>query len=71
MRTMLHNQEFKVYIITKGDVLRFFVIEIIIGTMTYSIAMRLFHNIFLASAGGWAGTEGVKRLYAVSKILME
>jgi len=52
MRTMLHNQEFKVYIITKGDVLRFFVIEIIIGTMTYSIAMRLFHNIFLASAGG-------------------
>ncbi|MNC79018.1 hypothetical protein D3C75_1313810 [compost metagenome] len=69
MRPNLHNQEFQVYVVTKGDVLRFFVIEIIIGSMAYSIAMKLFHNIILASAGGWAGTEGVKRLYAVSKII--
>ncbi|WP_019909722.1 hypothetical protein [Paenibacillus sp. HW567] len=69
MRPNLHHQEFQVYVVTKGDVLRFFVIEIIIGTMTYSIAMKLFHNIILASAGGWAGTEGIKRLYAVSKII--
>ncbi|OKP96484.1 hypothetical protein A3849_20545 [Paenibacillus sp. P46E] len=69
MRPILHNQEFKVYIITKGAVLRFLVIEIIIGTLTYSIAMKLFHNIILASAGGWVGTEGIKRLYAVSKII--
>ena len=71
MISMLRNQEFKVYIITKGDVLRFFVIEIIIGTMAYSIAMKLFHNMILASAGGWAGTEGVKRLYTISKIIMK
>ncbi|WP_239004566.1 hypothetical protein [Paenibacillus tepidiphilus] len=59
---MLPKHEFQVYVITKGDVLRFFVIEIIIGTVTYSLAMKIFHNVVLASAGGWAWTEGMKRL---------
>ncbi|MEK4059776.1 MULTISPECIES: hypothetical protein [Paenibacillus] len=66
---MTHNQEFKVYIITSGDILRFFVIEIILGTVTYSIALKLFHNVLLASAGGWAGTEGIKRLNTLRKFL--
>lgn len=66
---MPHHQEFKVYIITSGDILRFFVIEVILGTITYSIAMKIFHNMFLASAGGWAGTEGIKRLNALRKFL--
>ncbi|WP_151735496.1 hypothetical protein [Paenibacillus tengchongensis] len=62
MRPTLHKHEFQVFVITKGDVLRFFVIEIIIGTVTYSLAMKLVHNVVLASAGGWAWTEGMKRL---------
>ncbi|CAM4423232.1 hypothetical protein [Paenibacillus typhae] len=66
---MLRNQEFRVYIITKGDILRFVAIEIVLGTMTYSIAMKLFHNVILASAGGWAGTEGFKRLIMLKNIL--
>ncbi|ASA21756.1 hypothetical protein [Paenibacillus donghaensis] len=61
-----HNQEFRVYVITTGDILRFIVLDIVIGTMTYSISMKLFHNVILASAGGWAGTEGLKRLTAAS-----
>ncbi|MNI34432.1 hypothetical protein D3C73_884230 [compost metagenome] len=68
---MLHNQEFKVYIITTGDIMRFFVVEIIIGTMTYSLAMKIFHNVILASAGGWIGTETIKRLNAAVKILLK
>ena len=68
---MLHNQEFKVYIITTGDIMRFFVIEIIIGTMTYSLAMKIFHNFLLASAGGWVGTETVKRVNAAVKMLVK
>jgi hypothetical protein len=60
------TQEFKVYIITSGDIMRFIIIEIVIGTVAYSLAMKLFHNIILASAGGWAGTEGIKRLYKVN-----
>ncbi|MNN79962.1 hypothetical protein D3C81_1966490 [compost metagenome] len=68
---MLHNQEFKVYIITTGDIMRFFVIEIIIGTMTYSLAMKIFHNVILASAGGWVGTETIKRLNTAVKILVK
>ncbi|SDL46676.1 hypothetical protein SAMN05216191_103185 [Paenibacillus jilunlii] len=68
---MLHNQEFKVYIITTGDIMRFFVVEVIIGTMTYSLAMKIFHNVILASAGGWIGTETIKRLNAAVKILLK
>ncbi|KWX78387.1 hypothetical protein AMQ84_09515 [Paenibacillus riograndensis] len=68
---MLHNQEFKVYIITTGDIMRFFVVEIIIGTMTYSLAMKIFHNVILASAGGWIGTETIKRLNAAVKVLLK
>ncbi|MNY75754.1 hypothetical protein D3C86_2151210 [compost metagenome] len=68
---MLHNQEFKVYIITTGDIMRFFVVEIIIGTMTYSLAMKIFHNVILASAGGWIGTETIKRLNAAMKVLLK
>ncbi|AIQ69123.1 hypothetical protein PGRAT_16915 [Paenibacillus graminis] len=68
---MLHNQEFKVYIITTGDIMRFFVVEILIGTMTYSLAMKVFHNVILASAGGWIGTETIKRLNAAVKILLK
>lgn len=68
MRLNLHNPEFKVYVITKGDVLRFLVMEIIISSVAYSIAMKLFHNFILASAGSWAGTEGIKRLYDVRKM---
>lgn len=68
---MLHNQEFRVYIITTGDIMRFFVIEIIIGTMTYSLAMKIFHNFILASAGGWVGTETIKRVNAVVKMLVK
>ncbi|MEJ9161342.1 hypothetical protein [Paenibacillus graminis] len=68
---MLHNQEFKVYIITTGDIMRFFVVEIIIGTMTYSLAMKVFHNVILASAGGWIGTETIKRLNAAVKIMLK
>ncbi|GGG03945.1 hypothetical protein GCM10010912_55920 [Paenibacillus albidus] len=64
---MFQNQEFTIYIIDKGDILRFIVIEIIFGTMTYSLAMQLFHNFILASAGGWAGTEGLKRLVTMKK----
>ncbi|MNB77165.1 hypothetical protein D3C75_238470 [compost metagenome] len=66
---MLRNREFRVYVITKGDILRFIAIEIVLGTMTYSIAMKLFHNVILASAGGWAGTEGIKRLVMLKGIL--
>ncbi|WP_231574770.1 hypothetical protein [Paenibacillus sp. FSL R7-0273] len=66
---MPRNQEFRVYIITKGDILRFVAIEIVLGTLTYSIAMKLFHNMILASAGGWAGTEGFKRLVMLRSIL--
>ncbi|KWX70194.1 hypothetical protein AML91_30070 [Paenibacillus jilunlii] len=71
MWPMLHNQEFKVYIITTGDIMRFFVVEVIIGTMTYSLAMKIFHNVILASAGGWIGTETIKRLNAAVKILLK
>ncbi|AIQ54140.1 hypothetical protein [Paenibacillus sp. FSL R7-0331] len=66
---MLRNREFRVYVITKGDILRFIAIEIVLGTMTYSIAMKLFHNVILASAGGWAGTEGIKRLVMLKDVL--
>ncbi|MEK4851709.1 hypothetical protein NST04_17820 [Paenibacillus sp. FSL H7-0756] len=59
---MTHNQEFTVYLITKRDILRFIVVEVIIGSMTYSLAWSLFHNTILAGAGGWACTEGLKRL---------
>lgn len=69
MRPMLRNQEFRVYIITKGDILRFIIVEIIIGTVTYSLAMKIFHNVILASAGGWAGTEGIKRLGALRNLI--
>lgn len=68
---MLHNQEFKVYIITTGDIMRFFVIEIIIGTVTYALANKIFHNFILASAGGWVGTETIKRLNAAVKMLVK
>ncbi|MBW4080509.1 hypothetical protein [Paenibacillus sp. S150] len=68
---MLHNQEFKIYIITTGDIVSFFVMEIIIGTMTYSLAMKLFHNVLLASAGGWVGTETIKQLKAAVKMLLK
>lgn len=71
MRPMLPNQEFKVYVITTGDIMRFFIIEIVIGTMTYSLAMKIFHNVILASAGGWVGTESIKRLNAALKILLK
>lgn len=66
---MPHQQEFKVYIITSRDILRFFAFDIILGTMTYAIAMKIFHNVILASAGGWVGTEGLKWLNAVRKSL--
>lgn len=66
---MLRNQEFRVYIVTKGDILWFVAIEIVLGTMTYSIAMKLFHNVILASAGGWAVTEGIKRLVILKNML--
>ena len=59
---MTHNQEFTVYLITKRDILRFCLIEIVIGSITYSLALKLFHNTILAGAGGWACTEGLKRL---------
>ncbi|NQX46296.1 hypothetical protein HQN87_13225 [Paenibacillus tritici] len=59
---MSQNQEFRVYLITKRDILRFIVVEIIIGSMTYKLALNLFHNSILAGAGGWACTEGLKRL---------
>jgi hypothetical protein len=59
---VLHNQEFRIYLITKGDIFRFIVIDIVIGSMTYSLAMRMFHNLILAGAGGWVCTEGLKRI---------
>lgn len=68
---MLHNQEFKVYVITSGDILRFIAVEIVIGSMVYSVAVKLFHNVFLASAGSWAGTEGIKRLSGVVRALVK
>ncbi|WP_310829696.1 hypothetical protein [Paenibacillus pedocola] len=68
---MLHHQEFKVYIITTGDIMRFFVIEIIIGTVTYALANKIFHNFILASAGGWVGTETIKRVNAAVKMLVK
>ncbi|CAH1195917.1 hypothetical protein PAECIP111892_02127 [Paenibacillus auburnensis] len=68
---MLHNQEFKVYIITTGDIMRFFVIEIIIGTVTYALANKIFHNFILASAGGWVGTETIKWVNAAVKMLVK
>lgn len=37
-------------------------VEIVIGSMTYSLALKIFHNAILAGAGGWACTEGLKRL---------
>ncbi|OAB32898.1 hypothetical protein [Paenibacillus glacialis] len=69
MKPMLNNYEFKIYVITFSDIKRFFIMEIIIGAMTYSIAMKLFHNVVLASAGGWVGTEGLKRLGIVKKVM--
>ncbi|QSF48022.1 hypothetical protein [Paenibacillus tianjinensis] len=68
---MLRHQEFKVYIITTGDIMRFFVIEIIIGTVTYALANKIFHNFILASAGGWVGTETIKRVNAAVKMLVK
>jgi hypothetical protein len=68
MKPMLHNHEFTMYVITVSDIKRIFIMEIVIGAMTYSIAMKLFHNVILASAGGWAGTEGIKRLGIVKKL---
>ena len=60
------NQEFRVYVITTGDILRFIMLDIVVGTMTYSISMKFFNDVILASVGGWVGTEGLKRLTALS-----
>ncbi|MFD1906184.1 hypothetical protein ACFTAO_26020 [Paenibacillus rhizoplanae] len=49
---MSRNQEFRVYLITKRDILRFIVVEIIIGSMTYKLALNLCHNTILAGGGG-------------------
>lgn len=62
MKPMLYNQEFRIYVITFSDIRRFFIMEIVMGSITYSIAMQLFHNVILACAGGWAGTEVLKKL---------
>lgn len=48
---MSRNQEFTVYLITKGDIIRFIAVEIVIGSMTYSLALKIFHNAILAGAG--------------------
>jgi hypothetical protein len=63
------NQEFTVYLITKGDIIRFIAVEIVIGSMTYSLALKIFHNAILAGAGGWACTEGLKRLGKLGLLL--
>lgn len=55
---MTHNQEFTVYLITKRDILRFIVVEVIIGSMTYSLAWSLFHNTILAGAGAGPVRKG-------------
>lgn len=65
VRPVLRNQEFMVYVFTSGDILRFIAVEIVIGSVVYSVALKLFHNVILASAGSWAGTEGIKRLTVV------
>ncbi|MNI33559.1 hypothetical protein D3C73_875160 [compost metagenome] len=68
---MLQNREFRVYIITTGDIMRFIVIEVILGTLTYTLAMKIFHNMLLASAGGWVGTETIKRVNTAVRSLIK
>ncbi|GAS81418.1 hypothetical protein BK131_06895 [Paenibacillus amylolyticus] len=58
-----HNpHEFRVYVIQSSTLKRFVVMEIILGSIVYNVALYLFHNALLAGVGSWAGTESLKRL---------
>jgi|GEM_PF-1378886 len=58
-----HNShEFRVYVIQSSTLKRFVVMEIILGSIVYNVALYLFHNALLAGVGSWAGTESLKRL---------
>ncbi|PQP81192.1 hypothetical protein C0Q44_22485 [Paenibacillus sp. PCH8] len=56
------SHEFKVYVFQSSTLKRFVVIEIILGTLVYNVALYLSHNELIAGMGSWAGTEGLKRL---------
>ncbi|MNW28463.1 hypothetical protein D3C74_52890 [compost metagenome] len=56
------NPNFKIYVITSSDIKRFIIMEMVIGSITYSVAMHFLHNAILAGIGSWAGTEGIKKL---------
>lgn len=60
--SLSHKREFRVYVITKEDIFSFVVIEILIGSLAFSLASRWFHNALVAGAGSWAYTEGIKRI---------
>ncbi|WP_336759842.1 hypothetical protein [Paenibacillus sp. USHLN196] len=58
-----HNpHEFRVYVIQSSTLKRFVVMEIILGSIVYNVALYLCHNALLAGVGSWAGTESLKRL---------
>ncbi|MDT9717308.1 hypothetical protein QVE09_00245 [Paenibacillus sp. ClWae2A] len=58
-----HNpHEFRVYVIQSSTLKRFVVMEIILGSIVYNVALYLCHNALLAGVGSWAGTESMKRL---------
>ncbi|MCW3794687.1 hypothetical protein OM416_24115 [Paenibacillus sp. LS1] len=58
-----HNpNEFRVYVIQSSTLKRFVVMEIILGSIVYNVALYLCHNALLAGVGSWAGTESMKRL---------
>lgn len=59
------RNEFQVYVIESSTLKRFLVVEMVLGTLAYNVALYLFHNALLAGVGSWAGTESVKRLPVV------
>ncbi|MEC0124853.1 hypothetical protein [Paenibacillus pabuli] len=56
------RQEFQVYVIESSTLKRFLVVEMVLGTIAYNVALYFFHNALLAGAGSWVGTESLKRL---------
>ncbi|MFB8373926.1 hypothetical protein [Paenibacillus taichungensis] len=59
------RNEFQVYVIESSTLKRFLVVEMVLGTIAYNVALFWFHNALLAGVGSWAGTESVKRLPVV------
>ncbi|WP_440119189.1 hypothetical protein [Paenibacillus sp. QZ-Y1] len=58
----MSRHEFQVFVIESSTLKRFLVVEMILGTVVYNVALYLFHNELLAGVGSWAGTESLKKL---------